>query len=69
MKRLINCYFIFSKISSVVKILEEYEKSGLSPEDAWNKASVLLTAASEVCSLKIVTPALTSRSANLHMSF
>ncbi|XP_013149592.1 PREDICTED: probable peroxisomal acyl-coenzyme A oxidase 1 [Papilio polytes] len=35
------------KISSVVKILEEYEKSGLSPEDAWNKASVLLTAASE----------------------
>ncbi|XP_013176608.1 PREDICTED: probable peroxisomal acyl-coenzyme A oxidase 1 [Papilio xuthus] len=35
------------KLSSVVKILKEYEKSGLSPEDAWNKASVFLTAVSE----------------------
>ncbi|CAH2049995.1 unnamed protein product, partial [Iphiclides podalirius] len=35
------------KLSGVVTNLEDLKKSGLSPEDAWNKSSVYLTAASE----------------------
>ncbi|CAG4986312.1 unnamed protein product [Parnassius apollo] len=35
------------KVSGAVETLKDYQKSGLSLEDAWNKASVCLTAASE----------------------
>ncbi|KAM3958975.1 acyl-coenzyme A oxidase 1 [Aphomia sociella] len=35
------------KLASSVASIQKYEKTGLSPEDAWNKASVQLTAAAE----------------------
>ncbi|XP_046963971.1 probable peroxisomal acyl-coenzyme A oxidase 1 [Vanessa cardui] len=42
------------KLSASVSALEQYTASGLSPEDAWNKASIQLTAAAEAHARVIV---------------
>ncbi|CAH2102902.1 unnamed protein product [Euphydryas editha] len=42
------------KLSASVSSLEQYRASGLSPEDAWNKASIQLTAAAEAHARVIV---------------
>ncbi|XP_052738739.1 probable peroxisomal acyl-coenzyme A oxidase 1 [Bicyclus anynana] len=42
------------KVSTSVSSLDQYRKSGLSPEDAWNKASVQLIAAAEAHARVIV---------------
>nr|XP_026497149.1 probable peroxisomal acyl-coenzyme A oxidase 1 [Vanessa tameamea] len=42
------------KLSASVSALEQYMASGLSPEDAWNKASIQLTAAAEAHARVIV---------------